>query len=78
MRSPPMITRSGFAGAEGAGGPIGSTTIAGPSSRPADVGAEEEEGEEEEEAFDDARSREHAPSVKSSAKQAPAHAVRDM
>ena len=77
MRSPPTITRSGFDGAGGAGGPIGSTTIAGPSSR--DESVEDEEGEdEEEEAFDDARSREHAASDKSSAKQAPTRAVRDM
>jgi hypothetical protein len=76
MRSPPTITRSGFAGGGGAGGPIGSTTI-GASSRD-DSGEETEEEEEEKEDFDDARSREHETSVKSSAKQDPTRAVRDM
>jgi len=43
MRSPPTITRSGFDGGGGAGGPIGSTTIAGPSSRDGSEGEGEED-----------------------------------
>src|SRR5687768_9476141 len=79
MRSPPTITRSGFEGGGGAGGPIGSTTIAGPSSPDGSPDADfDEEVEEEKEAFDDARSRVHETSVKSSAKQAPARAIQDM